>query len=186
MEFQYKLWKSKRSILNFQAITSEVKCCLLPAVLVFWGEKSQTQFSSFMFHIQATSQQTLVFTLMLIKVNYFVVLVHWYKTCTLFSLRYKQKFKISRCFQHKLMTNLCFPIWFKAFFQSMFELPLLFYAKCSHDSFGILFPLFFYFFTFMMLELFFQLEPSPELQSTQGGSQIHKKLHYLENSHLKP
>lgn len=139
MEFQYKLWKSRRSILNFQAITSEVKCCLLPAVLVFLGKKCQTHFSSFMFHIQATSQQTLVFTLMLIKVNYFVVLGHWYKTCTLFSLCYVQKFKISRCIQHKLMTYLCFSMWFKAFFQFMFELLLLFYAKCSHDSCGILF-----------------------------------------------
>lgn len=99
------------SILNFQAITSEVKCCLLPAVLVFFlGGGSQIHFFSFMFHIQATSQQTLVFTLMLIKVNYFVALGHWYKTCILFSLCYKQKFKISRCIQHKLMTNLCFSI----------------------------------------------------------------------------
>lgn len=60
-----------------------------------------------MFHIQATGQQTLVFTLMLIKVNYFVVLGHWYKTCILFSLCYVQKFKISRCIQHTLMTYLC-------------------------------------------------------------------------------
>lgn len=60
----------------------------------FLGEKSQTDFSSFMFHIQATSQQTLVFTPMLIKVNYFVVLGHWCKTCASFSLCYAQKFKI--------------------------------------------------------------------------------------------
>lgn len=33
------------SILNFQAITSEVKCCLLPAVLVFfWGGEPNTLF----------------------------------------------------------------------------------------------------------------------------------------------
>lgn len=41
----------------------------------FWGKRNQTDFSSFMFHIQATSQQTLVFTPMLIKVNDFVVWV---------------------------------------------------------------------------------------------------------------
>lgn len=81
----------------------------LPAVLVFLrGKKPNTLFYSVMFHIQATGQQTLVFTLMLIKVNYFVVLGHWYKTCILFSLCYVQKFKISRCIQRTLMTYLCF------------------------------------------------------------------------------
>lgn len=45
-------------------------------LLVFLGGKSQTDFPSFMFHIQATSQQTLVFTPMLIKVNDFVVWGH--------------------------------------------------------------------------------------------------------------
>lgn len=107
----------------------------------FWGGKIQTDFSSFMFHIQATSQKTLVFTPMLIKVNYFVVLGHWYKTCALLSLCNVQKFRISGCIQHKLMTYLCFPMWFREFFffQFMFELLLLLHAKCSHDSCGILF-----------------------------------------------
>lgn len=106
----------------------------------FGGGKSQTHFSSF-FHIQATSQQTLVFTLMLIKVNYFVVLGHWYKTCILFSLCYVQKFKISRCIQHKLMTYLCFSMWFKAFlfFSLCLNYFCFYYAKCSHDSCRILF-----------------------------------------------
>lgn len=43
----------------------------------------------------------------------------------------------------------------KHFFQFMFELLLLFYAKRAHDSCGILFLS--SFFTFMMLELFFCL-----------------------------
>lgn len=114
----------------------------LPAVLVFLGGKAKHTvffFFSVMFHIQATGQQTLVFTLMLIKVNYFVVLGHWYKTCILFSLCYVQKFKISRCIQHTLMTYLCLLCDSKHFFQFMFELLLLFYAKRSHDSCGILF-----------------------------------------------
>lgn len=41
----------------------------------------------------------------------------------------------------------------KHFFQFMFELLLLFYAKRTHDSCGILFLS--SFFTFMMQELFF-------------------------------
>lgn len=74
---------------------------LFPAVLVLGGKKKkQTDFSSFMFHMQATSQQTLVFTPTLIKVNDFVVWGHWYKTCAPFSLCYEQKFTISRCIQH--------------------------------------------------------------------------------------
>lgn len=83
-----------------------------------------------MFHLQATCQQTLVFTPMLIKVNYFVVWGHWHKTCGLLGLCYVQKFKISRCIQHQLMAYVCFPVRFKAFFQLMFELLLLCQTKC--------------------------------------------------------
>lgn len=122
----------KESILNFQAITHEANVAFCQ-LLVFWG-KSQTDFSSFMFHIQATSQQTLVFTPMLIKVNDFVVWGHWYKTCALLVyVMYK-----SSKFQDASRTNwwLTYVVYgdSKHFFQFMFELLLLFYAKCAHDS----------------------------------------------------
>lgn len=108
----------------------------------FGGKKGQTDFSSFMFHIQATSQQTLVFTPMLIKVNYFVVLGHWYKTCAPFSLCYVQKFTISRCIQHKLMTYLCFPTQVKAILVYVWITST---CQCQmpwgflHDSFSLIF-----------------------------------------------
>lgn len=112
-----------------------------------------------MFHIQATSQKTLVFTPMLIKVNYFVVLGHWYKTCALFSLCNVQKFKISRCIQDKLMTYLCFSVWFKAFFFFLFSLCLNYSASLCQmlswflwDSFSLFFC---YPFTFTMVQFIF-------------------------------
>lgn len=148
---------------------------MLPSAscISFLGEKIQTDFSSFMFHIQATSQKTLVFTPMLIKVNYFVVLGHWYKTCALLSLCNVQKFKISGCIQHKLMIYLCFSMWFKAFFfffQLVFELLLLLYAKCSHDSCGILFLSSSIFLPLWCLNFFFLLEPSPGLYYSRQKS----------------
>lgn len=101
-----------------------------------------------MFHLQATCQQTLVFTPMLIKVNYFVVWGHWYKTCGLLGLCYIQKFKISRCIQHQLMAYVCFPVRLRAYFQLMFESLLLCQAKCLLTP-GRLFFSFFHHLTFM-------------------------------------
>lgn len=138
----------------------------------FLGEKIQTDFSSFMFHIQATSQKTLVFTPMLIKVNYFVVLGHWYKTCALLSLCNVQKFKISGCIQHKLMIYLCFSMWFKAFF---------FFSLCSNYfcfsmpnaltiPVGFFFSLLLSFYLYDVWTFFFLLEPSPGLYYSRQKS----------------
>lgn len=52
MEWQYKLQKSIRSILNFRAITREAKLCLLPAVLALGKTKAKQTFFSF-FHVSS-------------------------------------------------------------------------------------------------------------------------------------
>lgn len=111
----------------------------------FWGEKKPNRL--FLFYVSYPSHKpanTGIYS-NVNKSQWLCGLGPWDKTCALFSLCYIQKFRISRCTPQELMTYVCFSMWFKAFFQFMFELLGLFYVECSHDAYGMLFSLFFFY-----------------------------------------
>lgn len=131
-----------------------------------------------MFHLQATCQQTLVFTPMLIKVNYFVVWGHWHKTVVfLVYVMYK-----SSKFQDASNTNWWLTYVFlwdsKHFFSSC--LNYFCFARPNVSwLLGDSFSFFFHPLTFMGAKHFFFPSSSWDIPST--ASYLRRKV-ILENS----